>query len=113
MSRPARGRAIREALAQASRTPEGRREVLAALEEAGLTERQAAAAFQGANTVRRATAVQTVISEVTMRRLYTEVWNVISVPIGIAVSASPARLTGSGSGSVRTAMVYLHVVDPE
>jgi len=108
MSRAERQAAIRAALQQATRTPEGQREVLQALRAAGLTERQAAQTLaHGAGTGRRALQTARAISQVTSRRLNMQLMAALSGGLTPLVSATPSRLTGSASGSVNALIVHV------
>lgn len=108
MTRVERQAAIRAAVQQAARTPEGQQELLQALRAAGLSERQAAQAMQhGAATGRRVQIVARAISEVTAARLNAHLLAAVGGGLSPLVSATPSRLTGSASGSVNALIVHV------
>jgi hypothetical protein len=108
MSRAERPAAIQRAVGEATRTPEGRQALEAALRDAGLTERQAAQVLaHGAGTARRAGIVARVISQETARRLNGSLRDAIGTVAGAAASATPESLFGSASGSVNALIVHI------
>lgn len=108
MNRVERQAAMRAALAQATRTPEGRAEVLKALRDAGLSEKQAAQTLaSGAATTRRAGVALRAITEVTATRLNMQLLGALSGGMTPLVSATPSRLTGSASGSINSVIVHI------
>ncbi|MCC6229638.1 MAG: hypothetical protein IT432_10465 [Phycisphaerales bacterium] len=117
MSAASRTRAIRDAVARVGRSQEGRRELREAMRAAGLTEREADAALSSAGYIGRTQVVRRVVSEQMARRLGDAMGqarsDAIMLGAGVAISGTSPRHTGSGSGSVRTMMLYFHIVDPD
>jgi len=117
MSAASRTRAIRDAVSRVGRSQEGRRELREAMRAAGLTEREANAALSSAGYIGRTQTVRRVVSEQLVRRLGDAIGQARSDAImfgaGVVISGTSPRHTGSGSGSVRTMMLYFHIVDPD
>ena len=108
LPRPERAEAIRRALQQATRTPEGRAEVQRALVNSGLSPRQVAQAMEhGATTTRRSRVITNGLSRVTARRLNATVLDILGGVGGIGLSATPPSWTGSGSGSVHSLIIHV------
>lgn len=108
MSRAERQVALRAAVQQATRTEEGAAEMATALRNAGLSERQAASVLaNGASTARRARTALRAISSVTATRLNAQLLGAISGGLSPLVSASPSRITGSGSGVINSLIVHV------
>lgn len=104
MSRAERIEAFRQALQRASQNKQARQELVAALEEA-FPNRNVAAMILGRNTVgtiRSGAVVSNIINEAIASGISSEVKSIIMSLGGMGVSASPASLTGSGSGSLNT-----------
>jgi hypothetical protein len=111
MTREEREAAVKAAVKQASRTPEGAEAVQSALRDAGLSEKQAAQTAKfGAHTARRAKVVARVISEETARRLHSSARDIIGGVGGAVVSGMNANVVGSASGSVN---YFFHVLARE
>jgi hypothetical protein len=99
MNAAERAKVISELVAEAARTPEGLKAVITAAREAevGAASIQRAASL----SVRNAARMVGVIKDETLRRLSRTLISVISVPLGVGVSASPASsVGGAASGSV-------------
>jgi hypothetical protein len=112
MTRTERQTAIREAILRLGRDAEGRRLLEQMLRESGeLTEQQIRNLINyGTATIRGGSMVRTAmsISETVGRRLEEEIIRQLATRDtamflgGVALSATPSSLTGSGSGSVNT-----------
>ena len=98
MNRAQRLQAIQEVVEEASRTPEGRKALIQAARESGV----GAKSIQGTVglSVRNADRMVKVVRDETIRRLKTSLMEIAGSSIGFAASATPARLTGSASGSI-------------
>lgn len=113
MTKTQRIQAIKEAMKKATRTPEGKKAVEEALEQAGLGESQIASASKSVGTLRRAKVVRAAISQVALKSVRVDVASIVSVPVGVGASATPASMVGTASGSVRQLLICIHVIDPE
>lgn len=101
MNRSARGVAVRDAIREASKTPEGRKAVELALKESKLTAKQAANVMKsGADSARRSRVVVGAIQKDAAVRLNAALRDVLGGYAGIGVSGTPQAWTGSGSGSM-------------
>lgn len=98
MNAAQRAKVISELIVEATRTPEGLQAVINASREAEL----GAASIQRASlSVRNATRMTGVIADETVKRLKLTLLSIFSVPVGSAVSSSPARwVGGAASGSL-------------
>ena len=112
LSKPARKEAIKKALAKASESKDGREAVLKALQEAGLTEKQAANALKsGVGTARRGNLVLKAISKDASKRLNGSLRDIFGGTGGLGASASPGKYTGSASGNLNTVIVNVFRLD--
>ena len=97
MNRFQRAQVIREVLDEASKVPEGRIALLAAAKGANVAK---ASLARGTLSVRHSTAMVNVISKETSRRLLYGLKDMLTSIGGAVASATPARVSGSASGSV-------------
>jgi hypothetical protein len=98
MNRTGRMQVIQEAVEEASRTPEGRQALIQAARESGVGSKsiQSTAGLSVLNAER----MVKVVTDETIRRLRLSLSEVGGSMMGIGASATPAKLTGSASGSV-------------
>lgn len=105
MNRFARFKVIREVFEEAAKTPEGRTALQRAAAEANVS---AASFARETMSVRQSMTMVRVISKETQMRLINSLVGVLSPLTGAAASATPARWSGSASGSVNW---VINVVD--
>ena len=97
MNRLARFKVIKEVFEEAAKTPEGR----TALRRAAAEAKVSAASFaRETMSVRQSMTMVKVISKETQRRLINSLVGVLAPLTGAGASATPARWSGSASGSV-------------
>ena len=110
LDKAGRKAAIKEAAAQASKTPEGRQAILEAMEQGGL---KANAVKGGAATIRRGKLVFKAISKDLGKRLTSTVLDVLGNSGGIIASASDQKHTGSASGCLNAIIVNVFEVETQ
>lgn len=111
LDKAGRKAAIKEAVAQASKTPEGRKAILESMEQGGLKANQAANAVKGTvGTIRQGKLVLKAISKDLGKRLNAAVLDALGNSAGIAASFSPEKYTGSASGSMNAIVVNVFEV---
>jgi hypothetical protein len=108
MNRTGRMQAIQEVVEEASRTPEGRQALIQAARESGVGSKsiQSTAGL----SVRNAERMVKVVTDETIRRLKFSLSEVGGSIMGVGASATPARLSGSASGSVNW---IINVIDAQ
>jgi predicted flavoprotein YhiN len=106
MNRLERLRALSRVFQDATRTEQALNEVMAAAREAQIGART----FQQTNSlsVNQADTLVRVIQDQTVKRLETALLNVLGGAATPAMSATPARITGSASGSIN---YLIHLLD--
>lgn len=98
MNRTQRLQTIQEVVEEASRTPEGREALIQAARESGVGAKSIQSTV--GLSVRNADRMVNVVRDETIRRLKGSLTEITGSSLGVAASASPARITGSASGSV-------------
>lgn len=109
MNRAERARVIREIMDEASKTPAGRKALMEAAKEAQIGARSLERA--SSLSVRHANGMVRIVGEETIRRLRYSLLEVVVGGVGsVVASGTPARLTGSASGSVNW---IINVIDTQ
>ena len=106
MNRVGRMQTLSKLFREASRTEAGAKELVTAARQAQI----AARTMQrpGSLSVRHAETLREIISRATVHRMELALRDVLGNAAGMALSATPASLSGSGSGSVRH---VIHLLD--
>jgi hypothetical protein len=106
LNRTERFQVISRLFLDASKTPEGAKALVEAAREASIGAR----VFQRTSelSVRHSQTLVRIVREETIHRLHWSILNIFNSVAGVAVSGTPASLTGSGSGSVNW---LIHVID--
>jgi hypothetical protein len=108
MDRYQRQARVLDALKRATRTPEDREAVEAALREAGLTDKEIArASKRGLGSIANAMTVNEVISQQTARALSDSIKGVLMGLAPVATSALPPSIAGSASGAAYAVIIHL------
>ena len=108
MNRAERARVIREVLEEASKTPAGRKALMAAALEAEITAKTLGRT--ASLSVRQAQGMVRIVSEETVRRLNYSLLDVVSEVVNLGGSATPASKVGSASGSINW---IINVIDAQ
>ncbi|MCA9060739.1 MAG: hypothetical protein KDA85_19640, partial [Planctomycetaceae bacterium] len=110
LSRAQRTELVKKAIAQASRTEDGQKEVMAALKGAKIDSTGGKKlAKKGTNYIERGVATGKVLSAITARRIHEGYKELALTAASFAVSATPQSLTGSGSGAMN--WFYMHLIE--
>lgn len=102
MNRAERFRVISEVMEDAGKTPEGRQALLQAARDAQISAKTLGRS--SGMSVRHAASLATIISKETTKRLVAGLTEILATAGGVAASSTPARMTGSASGSVNWAI---------